>query len=323
MSAGAPIVELRDVRKYFPLSGGILRPRRQIKAVDGVTIRVHAGETFGLVGESGSGKTTTANIILGLEEPTSGSVLANNQVITGDTKRLHEFRTWTQPVFQNPVNSLDPRMRIGAIIAEPLVINKPALGSDEVRARVEALLGEVGLSPEHASRFPHEFSGGQRQRIAVARALSLEPRLMVLDEPVSALDVSIAAQIINLLKELQANRGISFFWISHNLATVSYMADRVGAMYCGLLIETGSASNVLRTPLHPYTKVLVRAAMPQRLDIRDESLVARGEPASPINLPPGCRYHPRCPFVMPVCSEVQPPLREVEAGREVACHLYG
>ena len=318
-----PVLELRDVKKYFPVARGLLHRRQQhVKAVDGVSLSLFKRETYALVGESGSGKSTTANIILGLEKPTSGTVLANNQIVSGgDKDRMREFRTWTQAIFQDPVNSLDPRMRVSDIVAEPLAINNPALRRAEIEKRVAFHLDEVGIPPGDARRFPHEFSGGQRQRIAIARALSVEPKLVILDEPVSALDVSIGAQIINLLMDLQARHDMSYFLIAHNLATVSYMSGRVGTMYCGRLVETGPSRTVLQLPLHPYTQALVRAATPRRLTERDESLIAWGDPASPLDPPSGCRYHPRCPFAQGICSEVEPLLQEHQPGHEAACHF--
>ena len=318
-----PVLELRDVKKYFPVRRGFLNLReQQVKAVDGVSLSLFKKETYALVGESGSGKSTTANMILGLEEPTSGAVLANGRIVSGGDKgRMREFRTWTQAIFQDPVNSLDPRMRVGDIVSEPLTINNPALRRAEVKEQVAFHLSEVGLAPEDSRRFPHEFSGGQRQRIAIARALSVKPKLLILDEPISALDVSIGAQIINLLMDLQSRHEMSYFLIAHNLATVSYMSGRVGTMYCGRLVETGPSRTVLQFPLHPYTQALVRAATPRRLTERDESLIALGDPASPLAPPSGCRYHPRCPFVKGICSEVEPLLQEYQPGRHAACHF--
>jgi oligopeptide/dipeptide ABC transporter ATP-binding protein len=318
------LVEAAAVRKHFPIVKGVLFARTVgvIRAVDGVSFAIGRGETLGLVGESGCGKTTTARLLLRLERPTGGRILFEGKDVahlSGGDRRA--YRAAVQAVFQDPWSSLNPRMRVGAIVAEPIEINEPAARST-VRARVSEVLAQVGLRPTDRELYPHEFSGGQRQRIAIARALTLRPRLIVLDEPVSALDVSIRAQVINLLKDLQEQYGLSYLLIAHDLSTVWTLSDRVGVMYLGRIVELAGVDDVLQAPLHPYTKALLSAALPRHPRQPRAALVLPGEVPSPVSLPAGCRFHPRCPAAMPVCSEVDPPLREVAPGHWVACHLY-
>ncbi|GBD10776.1 Oligopeptide transport ATP-binding protein OppF [bacterium HR23] len=321
---GQVLLEARDLKKYFPVGRGLFRRTTLLlKAVDGVSFSIRQGETLGLVGESGCGKTTTAKMVLLLEPPTAGSILFEGQ----DVLRLRgperkRYRQSVQAVFQDPWASLNPRMRVGKIIAEPLDINLK-LSPRETKERVAKLLQDVGLNPHHANLYPHEFSGGQRQRIAIARALALNPRLIVLDEPVSALDVSIRAQIMNLLKDLQGQYNLSYLLIAHHLATVRYMCHRVAVMYLGRIVEEGETRELFTNPLHPYTKALLSAALPSHPDIQREEIILTGEVPSPLNLPTGCRFHPRCPWAMPHCSQVEPTMREVRPGHRVACHLYG
>jgi oligopeptide/dipeptide ABC transporter ATP-binding protein len=319
-----PILEVRELQKHFAVRRGVLLSRvvGWVKAVDGVSFTVGRGETFALVGESGCGKTTTAKVILLLERSTAGTVLIKGQEIERLRGReLRRYRASVQAVFQDPMSSLNPRKRVRAIVGEPLIVNR-ALPRRAVAARVAELLEQVGLPSRSAELFPHEFSGGQRQRIAIARALALNPTLVVLDEPVSALDVSIRAQIMNLLKDLQAELGLTYLLIAHDLATVRYIATTVGVMYLGRLVEVAPAEDLFITPRHPYTQALLSAALPSHPDVKREEVILPGEVPSPLSIPAGCRFHPRCPAALPVCSHVDPAEREVGPGHRTACHLY-
>jgi oligopeptide/dipeptide ABC transporter ATP-binding protein len=276
---------------------------------------------LGVVGESGCGKTTTAKLVLGLEEPTAGQIrFEGRDLQTLDAAGRRHYRKSVQAVFQDPFASLNPRMRVGGIIAEPLTTNE-SLSAEDVKKRVAELLDLVGLPEKAASLFPHEFSGGQRQRIAIARALSLSPRLVVLDEPVSALDVSIRAQILNLLRDLQAELGLSYLFIAHDLAAVAHMSHQIIVMYLGKIVESGEARTLARAPKHPYTEALFSAALPSHPDEHHEDIILTGEVPSPLNPPSGCRFHPRCVHAMARCTIDQPRLAESE-GRLVACHLF-
>ena len=294
----------------------------QVKAVDGVSFEIRPGQTYSLVGESGCGKTTTAKMVLQVESPTGGLIRFHGKNMAEfNTADRKEYRSSVQAVFQDPWSSLNPRMKVGSIILEPLLTNKP-MGKHEARENLERLLQDVGLHNFQADYYPHEFSGGQRQRIAIARALSLQPQVIVLDEPVSALDVSIRAQIMNLLKNLQEQYGVSYLLIAHNLATVRYMSHKVGVMYLGKLVEEAPTRELFTNPMHPYTKALISAALPSHPDIQREELVLFGEVPSPLNPPTGCSFHPRCPFVLDRCSGEEPDLRELAPGHKVSCHLY-
>ena len=292
-----------------------------VKAVDAINFSIGKGETFGLVGESGCGKTTTAKLILMLEDITSGTILFNGKDIRQLSGRdLKNYRRMVQAVFQNPYGSLSPRMRVGDIIAEPLVVND-TLPRNQVKERVAEVLEVVRLGRGKVDLYPHEFSGGQRQRIAVARALILNPSLIVLDEPVSALDVSIRAQIINLLMEIQEQFGISYLLIAHDLAVVKHMSHRIGVMYLGKLVEMAESEELYKNPLHPYTHALYSAALPSHPDDQREEIILPGEVPSPLNPPSGCRFHPRCSQAKPICREETPILVDVGGGHHVACHL--
>ncbi len=317
-----PVVEARRLSKLFPVKGGFLgRSTGVVRAVDDISFIIDQGQTLGLVGESGCGKTTTSKLVLGLEEPTGGSIRFEGKDLQElDAAGRRHYRKSVQAVFQDPFASLNPRMRVGAIIAEPLVTNE-SLPDADVRKRVAQLLELTGLPERAATLFPHEFSGGQRQRIAIARALALSPRLVVLDEPVSALDVSIRAQILNLLRDLQAQLGLSYLFIAHDLAAVAHMSHTIAVMYLGRLVEMGEAGELSRAPKHPYTKALFSAALPSHPDERREEIILPGEVPSPLRPPSGCRFHPRCPQVMTHCSTEEPQLRPLE-GRVVACHLF-
>jgi peptide/nickel transport system ATP-binding protein/oligopeptide transport system ATP-binding protein len=319
-----PILRAERLIKHFPVTQGLLWMRvvGQVKAVDGVSFSVRQGETLAIVGESGCGKTTTARLVLRLEQPTAGRVFVDGNdvhALSGDG--LRDYRTKVQAVFQDPWSSLSPRMRVREIVAEPLAINRQA-SSREIKGRVAEMLERVGLRPQQADLFPHEFSGGQRQRIAVASALVSNPKLIVLDEPVSALDVSIRAQIMNLLVDLQKQYGVSYLLIAHHLATTRYMAHEVAVMYLGKLVERARTKELFKDPAHPYTKALFSAALPAHPDVVREEMILTGEVPSPINPPAGCRFHPRCPFAMPRCAEVEPQEKEIAAEHLVACHLY-
>jgi oligopeptide/dipeptide ABC transporter ATP-binding protein len=322
MTDRAPLLEARGLTKHFPVRRGFLsKPLGVVRAVDGVSFSIGVGKTLGVVGESGCGKTTTAKLVLRLEEPTGGALLFDGQDISGlDGRELMQYRKAVQAVFQDPFASLNPRMRVDAIISEPLITHE-RLDPAEVDKRVARLIDLVGLPERSAKLFPHEFSGGQRQRIAIARSLAVSPRLVVLDEPVSALDVSIRAQILNLLRDLQAQLGLSYLFIAHDLAAVAHMSHTIAVMYLGQIVEIGEATAIATRPRHPYTQALFAAALPSHPSEQREEMVLTGEVPSPLNPPLACRFHPRCPHAMARCSSEEPALREAE-GRRVACHLY-
>jgi len=318
-----PLLEVRDLTKHFAVGRSLLGGGRGwVKAVDGISFTVNRGETLGLVGESGCGKTTTAKLVLAAEEVTSGTIgFEGRNVATLRGKDLAEYRKKVQVVFQDPYSSLSPRMRVGDIIGEPIEAHE-RLSRREVQSRVQELLDLVGLRPDVARLFPHEFSGGQRQRVAIARALSTNARLVVLDEPVSALDVSIRAHIIRLLEEVQARLAVSYLFIAHDLAAVAHLSRQTAVMYLGKLVEVAESLELCARPLHPYTKALFAASLPSHPDEAREEIVLSGEVPSALNPPRGCHFHPRCPFVMPHCSEQEPALVELSPGHSVACHLY-
>jgi peptide/nickel transport system ATP-binding protein len=322
--ADTPLLSVQNLKKHFPVTKGLLLMKTigWVKAVDDISFTLQQGETLALVGESGCGKTTTAKLILRLEQPTSGEVLMDGKdvhALSGND--LKDYRTMVQAVFQDPWSSLSPRMRVRKIVAEPLVINQK-VSRAQIDERVKEVMASVGLRPEQANLYPHEFSGGQRQRIAMASALISHPKLIILDEPVSALDVSIRAQIMNLLVDLQQQYNVSYLVIAHHLATTRYMAHEVAVMYLGKIVEKARTEELFNNPLHPYTKALFSAALPSHPDIEREEIILRGEVPSPINPPSGCRFHPRCPLAKPECATVEPEEKLMAAGHMVACHLY-
>jgi len=316
------VLSIVGMKKYFPVKGGVLgRARAFVRAVDGVSLDIPADKTYGLVGESGSGKTTLGRCAIMLDPPTAGSVVFNGRELVGlPGGELRALRREMQIIFQDPFASLNPRMTVGGIVGEPILIHQ-SLSRRDRRERVKDLLLRVGLEPAYASRYPHEFSGGQRQRIGIARALALNPRFIVCDEPVSALDVSIQAQVINLLETLQNKYGIAYLFIAHNLAVVRHISDVVGVMYLGKLMEEAPKKDLFAEPLHPYTKALL-AAVP-RMDpaAKRPKIRLGGDVPSPVNPPSGCPFHPRCPKAMDVCGRLAPELVEVAPRHKCACHL--
>jgi oligopeptide/dipeptide ABC transporter ATP-binding protein len=321
-----PVLEVENLVKHFPVGRGLVGSRGTVHAVDGVSFALREGEMLGLVGESGSGKTTLANCVVRLLEPTSGSIRLHGRDITHLSRRaLRPLRRSLHMVFQDPFSSLNPRMRVGEIVAEPLRLHKLA-GRKTRERRVLETFERVGLGPEHRFRYPHELSGGQRQRVGLARSLILEPSVLVADEPVSALDVSVQASILNLLRDLQRDMGFSCLFITHDLGTVEFLCDRIAVMYLGQLVEVASRDAIFRDPQHPYTQSLLSAALvPDPAEQRKRRrVVLEGDPPSPLEPPSGCRFHTRCPLhdlSAPACEEVEPPLREIAPGHSVACHL--
>lgn len=317
------LLTVKDLKKYFPVKGGIWPGERsEVRAVDGVSFEIRRGETVGLVGESGCGKSTTARLILRLLEPTNGEVhFGKTAVFLASKEEMRQLRRKMQIVFQDPYSSLDPRMPVDAIVGEGLTIHRLAKGKEKTE-RVAELLEMVGLGREHMGRYPHEFSGGQRQRIGIARALAVGPEFLIADEPVSALDVSIQAQIINLFADLQDQLGLTYLFIAHDLRVVKHISNRVAVMYLGQIVEVAESDELYRNPLHPYTQALL-SAIPE-IDTRRKTqrLLLEGDPPSPIQIPSGCRFHPRCPKRFDRCDREEPVLREVSPAHWVSCHLY-
>ena len=318
------LLEIRNLKKYFPVGDGFFsRNKGAVKAVDGVNLAVNEGETLGLVGESGCGKSTLGRTILRLIEPTGGEVLFQGKNLLAMSQReLRDMRREMQIIFQDPYASLNPRMRVGDIVGEGLEIHKLAKGRAK-RDRVMELLHQVGLREDHFGRYPHEFSGGQRQRIGIARALAVSPKFIVCDEPVSSLDVSIQAQIINLLQELQEKMHLTYLFISHDLRVVEHISHRVAIMYLGKVVEIADSETIYRDAKHPYTRALLSAVPMPETDRKKERVILEGDVPSPVNPPPGCTFHPRCAYREALCSQTEPPLDFSADGHGVACHVFG
>ena len=322
------LFEIEDLRTYFPIKKGIWRKVvGHVKAVDGVSMTLHRGETLGLVGESGCGKTTTGRSMIRLIEPTDGRVTFHHDGRAIDLRslekeELRELRRYLQYIFQDPFSSLNPRMTVFDIVSEPLVINQIASGS-ELEGRVEQLLVRVGLRPDHLRRYPHAFSGGQRQRIGIARALALTPRLIIADEPVSALDVSVQAQVINLMEELQEEFDLTYLFVAHDLSVVEHISDRVAVMYLGQIVEITGADQLYERPLHPYTVALMSAVPVADPDHQMHRVPLEGDVPDPADAPSGCKFHPRCAYAQDICKTDVPSLKEIELGHEASCHFAG
>jgi oligopeptide/dipeptide ABC transporter ATP-binding protein len=316
------LVRLEGLVKYFPVQEGFFkREGAQIHAVDGVDLQIFRKETLGLVGESGCGKSTLARVILRLEDPTSGRVLFEGaDISTLNSREMKQVRRKMQIIFQDPYASLNPRRTVQSIIMEPLVIHRIGTKQNRIE-KVAALMQEVGLRPEYATRYPHEFSGGQRQRVGIARALALNPSLIIADEPVSALDVSIRSQVLNLLEDLQERYGLTYLFVSHDLSVVEHIADRVAVMYLGKIVEIGTRSDIYDSTLHPYTEALLSAVPIPDPTVDRRRIILEGDVPSPMSPPPGCRFHPRCWLRIPICKEVIPPLHDVGGGHMAACHV--
>ena len=314
------LLEIKHLKKYFPIKTGFMK-KSNVQAVEDVSFVIRKGETLGLVGESGCGKTTLGRTIIRLHQPTSGQIIYSGTDITN--ANMMPYRRKMQIIFQDPSASLNPRMTVGEIVGEALEIHKLCNSKKEYTERIRSLLSQVGLNSEHANRFPHEFSGGQQQRIGIARALSVEPEFIVCDEPISALDVSIQSQIVNMLEEMQGNLGLTYLFIAHDISVVRHISNRIGVMYLGNMVELAESFELSRHALHPYTQTLLSAVpVPDpKLSRTRNRIVLEGDIPSPLNPPTGCRFHTRCPYAMPICSELIPEFKEVEKEHFVACHL--
>lgn len=317
-----PLIEVKSLRKSFVTQKGFLGRSKQLRAVDGISFAIQPGETFSLVGESGCGKSTTGRLVTRLLTPSEGEIWFNGQNISHlNDNQMRPLRKEMQMVFQDPYASLNPRMKVKDLVAEPLLIHTKL--SQQERNRVAGeLLETVGLTSLHAERYAHEFSGGQRQRIGIARALSVRPSLIVADEPVSALDVSIQSQVLNLLQDLQEEYGLTYLFISHDLSVVEHISDRIGVMYLGTLVETAPKDVLYERPLHPYTQALLSSVPVPDPKLKKERIILKGDLPSPVNPPTGCRFHTRCPACMEICRKVEPVFKDAEPGHQVACHLY-
>lgn len=323
---GHLLLEVKNLKKYFPVRRGVFRRVvANVKAVDGVSFFIREGETLGLVGESGCGKTTAGRSILRLIEPSAGEILFHNNgqavdIAKTPNRRMKPLRRQMQIIFQDPYSSLNPRMTIGDIIAEPLVVHRVGTAKER-EARVRKLLEAVGLNPQYIKRYPHEFSGGQRQRIGIARALALGPKLIICDEPVSALDVSIQAQVINLLEDLQKEFGLTYLFIAHDLSVVRHISDRIAVMYLGQIVEMCETEELFSNPRHPYTEALLSAVPVPNPDYQRERIILKGDVPSPVNPPSGCRFHPRCQYAQALCKEQEPPLVDIGGEHFAGCHF--
>ncbi|MDN4075248.1 ABC transporter ATP-binding protein [Fictibacillus terranigra] len=318
-----PLVKVENLKKHFPIRGGVFgKTVGEVKAVDGVSFTIQKGETLGLVGESGCGKSTTGRMLLRLLEPSDGKVYFEGQDVTKlSPNEMRKMRREMQMVFQDPFASLNPRHTVEKILEEPLIVHG-VKDSKERKKRVKELLEVVGLSSYHAKRYPHQFSGGQRQRIGIARALAVNPKLIIADEPVSALDVSIQSQVLNLLQDLQEEFGLTYLFIAHDLGVVRHISDRVGVMYLGRIVELSDSEQLYDNPLHPYTQALLSAVPVPDVEVTKERIILKGDVPSPSNPPKGCAFHTRCPQAMDVCAAERPVFKEAEKGHYVACHLY-
>jgi oligopeptide/dipeptide ABC transporter ATP-binding protein len=318
------LLKVKGLKTHFPINTGILKRNKGfVKAVDGISFTLKKGETLGIVGESGCGKSTTGRSILQLIKPTAGSVIFNGKDVTKlKSSEIRRMRSEMQIVFQDPFASLNPRMTIGAILREALATHKIGANRKEQDKKVSELLKTVGLSANYASRYPHEFSGGQRQRVGIARAVAVNPELIIADEPVSALDVSVQAQVVNLFEDLQEQFGLTYIFIAHDLSVVKHVSDRIGVMYLGEIVELSDKQALFKEPLHPYTQALMSAVPVPDPEVKKERIVLEGDVPSPSNPPSGCKFHPRCSFCMEVCKSVKPKEIEVSPGRVVSCHLY-
>ena len=327
MAEQTKLLEIKDLTKYFTVKKSGFNKNQMVKAVDGVSMDIFKGETLGLVGESGCGKTTLGRTIIRLYEPTSGTIIYDGKPIYDSEKKIAEkmlpYRRKMQIIFQDPSASLDPRMTVGEIVGEALDIHKLYTGKGERAARINQLLEEVGLNTEHSNRFPHEFSGGQQQRIGIARALAVEPEFIVCDEPISALDVSIQSQVVNMLEDLQDELGLTYLFIAHDISVVRHISNRIGVMYLGNVVELAESYELYRNPIHPYTKTLMSAVpIPDPVVTRArERMILEGDIPSPINPPPGCKFHTRCPYATERCSQETPVFRDYGGGHYAACHL--
>ena len=317
------ILEVKNLKKYFPVESKVRVEPKSVKAVDDVSFDVYRNETLSIVGESGCGKSTTGRCLIGLNKPTSGEVIYNGKNIVGiSDKEQRVLCKDLQMIFQDPYSSLNPRMTIGSILEEPLIIHKICKTKEERMQRVLDMLEKVGMRRDHYYRYPHEFSGGQRQRIGIARALILEPKLVVCDEPVSALDVSIQSQVLNLLAEVKKEMNITYVFISHNMSVVRYISDRVGVMYLGHLVELAGTEELYNNPLHPYTQALLSTVPEPDPHVKREQIMLKGDIPSPLNPPSGCIFHNRCPYNEPICQDQMPPLVEIKQGHFVACYRH-